>query len=213
MMRICKAAIMVALLVASAGQALASEVCRNSLDVSVGLEARLVTLPDAPSFVARGEGTVCYEIEADGATILGSSVPRLVFHGGDLPGGQGEMSAIVEVMPGVDPRVDWSHMPDVKVHNVDLRVRVYEGGPAAIDEGARPLVDVILPRIAFSTGLIDVQGWESFGHLDADALTALVVGEVTLPAHSYPPYQEWLAGEPVLLELTVQIRNPYSKGL
>ena len=189
----------------------AADSCPNSVSAGVRLIAHFVTLPDAPSYEAKGEGELCYTIGENGATVIAASAPRLVFHEKDLAGGLGEMTVFVDAMPGVDPVISWENFPEVRLSNVDLRVRAYRVAPPGAGMPDKILVDVIMPRLSFSTGPIEVEGMESMGFVDADTLTAQLVGSATLPEADYPLYTEWLAGQPVLLELVVQMRNPYQK--
>lgn len=196
-------------LVSAASQA--DEPCPNSVSADVRLIARFVTLPDAPSYEAKGEGAICYSIDSKGAVVVAASVPRLVFHEKDLPGGLGETTAFVEPMPGVDPVISWENFPEVRLTNVDLRVRAFKGAISPDGAGPEPFIDIILPRMEFRTGPIEVEGVESMGFVDADTLTAQLVASSILPEDDDPLYSEWLAGQPVLWELVVQMKNPYQK--
>ncbi|MBN1282680.1 MAG: hypothetical protein JXA24_02765 [Proteobacteria bacterium] len=205
------AALVLAAIALVPARASAAPGCDRSIDVRVGLAARFVTLPEAPAYRAWGEGEICYELRGPGAEVLSESIPRLIFRERDLPGGLGEMTVFVDAMPGVNPAVSWEAFPEVVLSNVDLRVRAYQGAPDSDPSKARPVVDVVMSRLSFKTGLVEAEGLESFGSLDPETLSATLVSSAVLPDYHHPLYAEWLAGEPVLLELTVRVRNPYSK--
>lgn len=198
------------LLIGAAAPALAAEGCQVSTQVRIGLTGRLVTLPDAPTFTARGEGELCYTIEGESARVIAESIPRLTFEAERPPADLPALTVLVEAMPGTSPVVSWRSWPVVQLSGADLRVRAYEVAAAQV-AAAKPIVDIILPQVALSTASVSVEGEESQGYVDGDALEALLVGKAMLPEDDFEPYAQALAGQPVLIELFVQMRNPYGK--
>jgi hypothetical protein len=185
--------------------------CPASIKVAMQLTARFVSLPDEPSFTAKGQGELCYELGHESAKIRGSSIPELTFEAIDPPPGLADLSVLVGAMPGTRAEVDWSAFPEIRLRAFDLRVRAYERKAAAVADDAKPFVDIILSDLALSTAPIAVEGEKDEGFLDAETLSAKLVGKATLPDADDPHYQEWLAGKDVLLELRVQIENPFQK--
>ncbi len=68
---------------------------------------------------------------------------------------------------------------------------------------------MILSDLTFTTG--KVEGVSAQGCIDAETLSAMLVGKTVLPPNAYSPYKEWLANQPVLMELKVGMKNPYKK--
>jgi len=185
--------------------------CEHSIDIGMELTARFVTLPDAPPMTAEGDGKVCYELGEKMAVLTGSSMPRLVHNSIDPPAGLEGLTVILEGMPGTTPVVSWHKFPEVKLSGVDIRARAYEQGTAMLPDDVEAIVDIIMSNLEFTTERVEVEGVSSEGLLDPEQMRVLLVGEAKLPHHSYPVYDEWLAGQPILLELVVKMKNPYDK--
>jgi hypothetical protein len=188
------------------------ENCKHSVDLFINLTARFVGIPDTPPFSAEGFGEVCYEITDKGAVIKGESIPQLTFVAIDPPAKLKDLTVIVNAVPATVARLNWEKFPIVELSDVDLRVRAYSGNSSEIETARDPLVDIILSDLTFSTESIEVEGVASKGYIDAEKLAAMLVGSTILPEFDYPLYNEWLAGQNVLLELTVRMKNPYVKG-
>lgn len=194
-----------------AARAFADERCENSIRVDMAVTAKFVTIPDAPPMTAKGSGEVCYELGEKSATIVGESIPELLYTAIDPPLDLPHLAVIAEVIPGTTPHLSWKEPPKVDLTGVDVRVRAYAMKFAAVSEGSDAVVDIVLSNLSFTTGRIEVEGASSEGYIDPEQLRAVLVGKAILPDHSFPPYDEWLAGQPVLLELMVRMKNPYSK--
>ena len=179
--------------------------------VGVSLTALFPTMPDAPRFTARGEGRLSYSSTGKLARIDAESIPDMRFESDGPLGGERSLVVTVEAVPGTSPVLDWSQFPRVAMRSLDLRVRAYGGGEAGRAEGGEPLVDVVLGDLSFSTDRVEVEGMEAQGYVDAASLEAQLVGKTTLPEDPFPLYSEWLAGEPVILELRVRMDNPYGR--
>ncbi len=213
-MRYWKLILVVAAVVIAVAYAIAASAqtkCENSVAVDMAVTARFVTLPDAPPMTAEGSGEICYEIADKGAAIVGESVPPLVYAAIDPPLDLPHLAVVAEVVPGTTPRLDWKEFPRVELTDVDVRVRAYGMKFASVSSGSDALVDIVLSNLSFTTERIEVEGEIAEGHIDAEQLRAVLVGKAVLPDHDFPPYDEWLAGQPVLLELMVRMRNPYAK--
>jgi hypothetical protein len=178
------------------------------------MNAKFVTMPDTPPFTAEGYGEICYELEEKAAVIKAESVPTLKYVAIDPPGDLRELTVIVEAIPGTKARLSWEKFPTVVLSDLDLRVRAFntkaENTPD-VDSLIKPLVDIILSDLTFTTDAIEVEGMPAEGYIDGKSLEAMLVGSTTLPEHVYPLYDEWLAGQSALLELVVKMKNPYEK--
>jgi len=179
--------------------------------VGVSLTALFPTMPDAPRFTAKGEGRLSYSSTGKLARIDAESIPDMRFESDGPLGGEQSLVVIIEAVPGTSPVLDWSQFPRVAMRSLDLRVRAYGGGEAGKAEGGEPLVDIVLGDLSFSTDRVEVEGMEEQGYVDAASLEAQLVGKATLPEDPFPPYAEWLAGEPVILEIKVRMDNPYGR--
>jgi hypothetical protein len=177
----------------------------------MAMTAKFVTIPDVPPMTAKGAGEVCYEIEGKGASIVAESVPALIYTAFDPPLDIPSLTVIAELIPGTKPELSWDQFPKVELTDVDIRVRAYGAKLAAVHSGSDTLVDIVLSNLSFTTERIEVEGVTSEGFIDAETLRAVLVGKAVLPDHGFPPYKEWLAGQPVLLEFMVRMRNPYQK--
>ncbi len=188
--------------------------CKHSIEAFTKLNARFVTLPDLPPFTAEGYGEICYEVENKSAIIKGELIPKLKYVAIDPPADLSDLTVIVEGIPGTQAYLSWEKFPTVVLSSLDLRVRAFnskaEHAPRANSE-VKPLVDIILSDLTFTTDAIEIEGFASEGFIDAKNLEGMLVGSAILPEHDYPPYNEWLAGQSVLLELVVKIKNPYNK--
>lgn len=185
--------------------------CDCAVSVGMKLTAHFITLPDVSPLSAEGEGDVCAELGEKSAAIAGESMPQLVFQAEHPPAGLDALTVIVEGMPGTRALISWDHLPEVVLEDVDMRVRAYDEPFQMISDGDRPVVDIVLSDLTFSTAKIDVEGVEAEGFIDAERRRVLLVGKVTLPEYDFGPYDEWLSGQPVLLELTVKMKNLYKK--
>lgn len=178
----------------------------HSLDVGMELTLRLVGLPKAPSFTAKGKGKLVYTLNGQSAVIKGESIPKLTYEAKEeLPGLKG-LTVTIEGVSGTTSTVDWEKYPQISLRPVDLRVRAYEA-----KGNAKPVVDVILSDLSFSTEAIKVAGIEDQGYIDAEELEAQVVAQTTLPEHPYPQYAETIAGKPAILELVIRMKNFFEK--
>lgn len=203
------AAILIA--IAYAFCASASERCERSVATDMAVTARFVTIPDVLPMTAKGSGEICYELGEKGASIVAESVPALLYTAIDPPLHMPSLTVVAEVIAGTSPEISWEEFPKVELTNVDIRVRAYAMKVAAISSGSDALVDIVLSNLSFTTERIDVEGESAEGFIDAEGLRAVLVGKAVLPDHDFPPYKEWLAGQTVLLELAVRIKNPYGK--
>lgn len=184
----------------------------RTVNAEMYLTAHFITVPDIQPLTAEGEGALRYELSGKTAEIAGESLPRLVYESHNPPGELSALTVIVEGMPGTRAVVDWEHFPEVMLDDVDVRVRAYDMPLRVIASDDQPIVDIILSKLQLTTGQVEVEGVESEGALDADRMQVLLVGKAVLPEYDYPLYEEWLAGQPVLLELAVKIKNPYRKS-
>jgi len=202
------------LLIYSFAQAQEKPDCKNSIEAFTKLNAHFVSLPDLPPVTAEGYGEICYEPDKKSAIIKGESIPTLKYVAIDPPADLKDLTVIVEGIPGTKALLSWEKFPTIVLSNLDLRVRAFnataEHKPRA-DSVTKPLVDIILSDLSFTTDAIEVEGVTSEGYIDAKNLEAMLVGSTILPEHDYPPYDEWLAGQKVLLELAVKVKNPYKK--
>ncbi len=196
---------------ADAAQAPQPADCQATVKVAMTLTARFVTLPDAPDFAAKGQGELCYSIEGKSAKIKGESIPRLTYESDKPPAGLSALTVLVDEMPGTTPVVGWSNFPVVTLDHADVRVRAYESRAAEIKDGTSPIVDVVIPDIMLSTAPIAVEGEQVEGYVDGDSLEAKLVGRTVLPEADFADYDQWLSGQTVLLELAIEIENPYEK--
>jgi len=213
-MRYWKPALFIAailIVIAYAFCAFANERCERSVDAQVAVTARFVTIPDVPPMTAEGSGEICYELHEKGATVVAESVPALIYTEFDPPLDIPSLTVVAELIPGTRPELSWDGFPKVELTDVDVRVRAYGAKLAAVNSGSDALVDIVLSNLSFTTEEVEVEGESAEGIVDAEGLRAVLVGRAVLPDHSFPPYQEWLAGQPVLLELMVRMRNPYRK--
>lgn len=214
---IVKAALFVAAALVIARQVLASPDAtgptfkEHTADIRAALTMRLVTLPDVPSFTARGRGTLRYRVDESTAILKGESIPELVFESTGPVGDYRRFSVIVNGIPGTEPVIDWSDFPRVTFKPLDLRVRAYALSAAEVTRQTPPLMDVVFEDLSFSTDRIEVEGVEAGGYIDVEGPEAQVVAKAYLPHDSLPPYAEHLAGKPIILELLVAISNPYKK--
>lgn len=197
--------------IAYAGSAHSAEHCERSIAVDMAMTARFVTIPDAPPMTAKSSGEVCYELDGKGATIVAESVPALIYNAFDPPLDIPSLTVVAELIPGTKPELSWDEFPKVELTDVDIRVRAYGVKLAAVHSGSDALVDIVLSNLTFTTEGVEVEGESAEGIVDAEGLRAVLVGKAILPDHSFPPYKEWLAGQPVLLELMVRMRNPFNK--
>ena len=183
-----------------------------SIDVKLFLTAHFVTLPDAPSFTASGGGTLNYELVKGGAKIDGSSIPKLKFESEKPVADFKKLSVIVEAIPGTISEINWSKFPKVTLSALELRVRAYDKNLNEIDESIKPILDIILSDQKLSTENINVEGVESAGYIDGQFLEVQLVGKTILPDETLEPlYSQYLANEPILLELRVKAINPFEK--
>ena len=203
------AAIVIA--IAYAFCASASERCERSVAADMAVTAKFVTMPDIPPMTAKGSGEICYELGEKGATIVGESVPALIYNAFDPPLDIPSLTVVAEVIVGTCPEISWEGFPRVELTGVDIRVRAYAMKVASISSGSDTLVDIVLSNLSFTTERIEVEGESAEGFIDAEGLRAVLVGKALLPDHDFSPYKEWLAGQPVLLELMVGMKNPYKK--
>jgi len=213
-MRYFKFIVIVVILViglAFAVAAQAGERCENSVSVDIAATVRFVTIPDAPPMTAAGSGDICYVLGEKSAKIVAESVPPLVYAELDPPDELNELTVIAEVIPGTTPHLEWTAFPEVELAGVDIRVRAYAMKLAAVTSGSDALVDVIFSDLSFSTGKVEAEGVGAEGYIDAETMTAVLVGKALVPPYNYSPYKEWLADQPVLIELKVRMRNPYGK--
>lgn len=184
---------------------------RNSLEVNCHLTVQFPTLPDAPSFTANAFHTeLIYWLANGQAMIRGEDLPQLTYSSDRVPGDLPTITVKIEGMPGTTATIDWSAYPKVTMEPVDLRVRAYDKVASELSSGDVPIVDIILPALSFSTEEVTAAGYSTAGYIDAETLEAQVVTTVVLPDADYPAYQEWLEGEPALLELRIQIPNPFA---
>ncbi len=203
------AAILIA--IAYAFCASASERCERSVAADMSVTARFVTMPDIPPMTAKGSGEICYELGEKGASIVAESVPALLYTAIDPPHGLPSLTVVAEVMPGTMPQLSWEGFPKVELTDVDIRGRAYAMKIAAVSSGSDALVDIVLSNLAFTTERIEVEGESAEGFIDAEQMRTMLVGKAVLPDHGFPPYNEWIAGQPVLLELMVRMKNQYQK--
>jgi hypothetical protein len=189
----------------------AGERCERSVAAEMAVTARFVTMPDVSPMTAKGSGEICYELREKGASIVAESVPALIYTAFDPPLDIPSLTVVAEVIDGTSPEISWEGFPKVELTGVDIRVRAYAMKVAAVSSGSDPLVDIVLSNLSFTTERIEVEGEGAEGFIDAEQLRAVLVGKALLPDHSFSPYKEWLAGQPVLLELMVRMRNPYQK--
>ena len=189
----------------------AGERCERSVAAKMAVTARFVTMPDVPPMTAKGSGEICYELGEKGATIIGETVPALIYNAFDPPLDIPSLTVVAEVMPGTRPELSWNQFPKVELTGVDIRVRAYGVKLEAVHSGSEAIVDIVLSNLTFTTERIEVEGVTAEGFIDAETLRAVLVGKAVLPDHDFSPYKEWLAGQPVLLELMVGMKNPYQK--
>ncbi|MFA5811525.1 MAG: hypothetical protein WC956_04245 [bacterium] len=185
--------------------------CQATVKMSMTLTAHFVTLPDAPAFKAKGQGELCYEIDGKTAKIKGESIPRLTYESEKPPAGLSALTVLIDEMPGTTPVVSWKDFPEVQLEGADVRIRAYEARAAEITDDRTPIVDIVVPDVVLSTAPVAVEGIDSQGYVDGDALEAKLVGRTVLPEDDFPEYQKWLSGQEVLLELEVEVENPYDK--
>jgi hypothetical protein len=204
-------AILIAIAYAFCASASLPERCERSVAADVAVTARFVTMPDIPPMTAKGSGGICYELGEKGASIVGESVPALIYNAFDPPLDIPSLTVVAEVIVGTCPEISWQEFPKVELTNVDIRVRAYAMKFADVHSGSGALVDIVLSNLKFTTDRIEVEGESAEGFIDAEGLRAVLVGKAVLPDHDFPPYKEWLAGQPVLLELMVRMKNPYQK--
>lgn len=191
--------------------AFAGEPCEHKVNVNASLTARFVTMPDAPPMTAQGSGALCYELGDKEAIIMGESLPTLVFEAIDPPANMDDLTVVIDGMVGTTPVVNWSKFPEIKLTGVDVRARAYGKKFSELSKPDDAMVDIVLSDLTFTTGMVEAEGVSTEGHIDAEKLSVLLVGKAKLPEHGYPQYDEWLAGQPVLLELVVKMENPYTK--
>ena len=196
---------------AYAVHASAGEGCENSVKVDIAATARFVSIPDSPPLTAEGSGEICYELGEKSADIVGESIPPLVHSMIDPPDGQADMTVVAEAIAGTTPHLSWASFPEVDLDGVDIRVRAYPMKLSAVTSSSDAIVDVVLSNLSFSTGRVEVEGVSAEGYIDAETLSAMLVGKAMIPPYSYSPYKEWLADQPVLIELLVKMANPYGK--
>ncbi|MFH1829820.1 MAG: hypothetical protein ABH871_03465 [Pseudomonadota bacterium] len=121
---------------------------------------------------------------------------------------------MIEGIPGTKARLSWEMFPIIDLTNLDLRVRGFNAKTKhgeLSDSMVKPFIDIILSDLSFTTGSIELEGVKAEGYIDAENLKGVLVGKATLPEHDHDLYNEWLAGQEVLLELVVQMKNPYKK--
>lgn len=181
----------------------------HTADVKMELTARLVTLPDAPSFTAKGTGTLHYILNGLQAVIKGDSIPKLVFESDGPVAIFKRLTIIAQGTPGNDPVVDWTAYPRIVLKPVDLHLSAYEVAAAEVTDSTKPIFDVTIPDLTFSTDSVEVEGEESKGYVNADGPEVQLVAKATLPDGPMPEYSALLAGKPVIFELRVGLVNPY----
>lgn len=179
----------------------------SSAYVEIESTARFVTIDDAPHFTAKGDGTIEYEIsDEDKASINGSSIPDVVYESDDPPAGMDALTVVTGGTIGTTATVDWSEFPRVVLENLILHVEVYDISADDI-AGTRPVIEFTLPPSRLSTDRIVVEGVESGGYIDPKKMEAQVAGKVVLPDADFEPYRERLAGEPIILELLIRLKQ------
>ena len=206
------AAAMLVAAVAWAGEAprtvVPGETKEHAVNVELSLVAQFPTLPDAPRFTAKGAGALAYRITGQQAIIEADSIPQMTFESEGPIGDLEKLTVVTSSIPGTAPVIDWSQFPRIVLKSVDLRVRAYEG-PAGTS--SKPLLDIVFEDLSLATDEITVEGIEAQGYVDAERAEAQIVVQALLPDDPFPVYAEWLAGEPVILEMRVAIINPYKK--
>ncbi len=189
----------------------AAENNERRFDVTMRLGAQFVTLPDAPFFWAEGRDSITVQGRHEGAVIPGESIPRMVFQAKHPPLDLKALTVVIEGIPGTWIQIDWADYPTIRLTEVDLRVQAFDVPKNELMPATQPILDIVLSNISLSTEPIDVEGVTSAGYVDAMKLEVQVVGEALLPEDPHPLYTEWLANEPILLELIVRAHNPFSK--
>jgi hypothetical protein len=188
---------------------------RNSMEVNCYLTVQFPTLPDAPSFTANAFHTnfVYWLGKGKGNAMLrGEDFPELVYSTDRVSGKMPALTVKIVGMAGTTTTIDWSNYPKVTVGPLDLRVRAYDKVAAELEPGDEPIVDVILPAMSFSTEEVSYAGYSTAGYIDAERLEAQVVTMAVLPEADFPAYEKWLEGEPALIELRIQIPNPFAEN-
>ncbi len=186
---------------------------RNSLEVNAFLTMQFPTYPDVEAITANAyRANLVYWIDERGkALIRGEDLPRLTYSTTEAPGDLKALTVVVDGMPGTTSVLDWTAYPTITFGPVELRMRAYDKAASALGERDRPIVDIILSDLTLSTEEVCAEGVCTAGYLDAENLEAQIVFTAVLPEADYPPYQEWLAGRPILGELRVRIPNPFAK--
>jgi hypothetical protein len=185
---------------------------QNSMEVNCHLTVQFPTLPEAPSFTANAfHTTFVYWLGKGNAMVRGEDFPELVYSTNHVPGKMHALTVKIEGMAGTTATINWSSYPKVTMEPVDLRVRAYNKVASELDPGDEPIVDIILPALSFSTEEVSYAGYSTSGYIDAETLEAQVVTMAVLPKADYPAYEKWLEGEPVLIELRIQIPNPFAE--
>lgn len=180
----------------------------GSADVEMESTARLVTVDGAPHFTAKGAGAIEYE-RSDGetASISGSAIPSMVYESDDPPDGLDALTVIVSGTIGTTATADWSEFPRVVLENLILHVAVYDAPAEKAGGGVRPIIEFTLPPTELSTDRIVVEGVESGGYIDLKKMEAQLAGKIVLPDADFEPYSEHLAGEPIIFELLIRLKN------
>lgn len=185
--------------------------CAPSVRAFLGATVRLVTLPDVPTFTAKGQGELCFSVQGKKALLVAESVPRLTYEAERPPANLAALTIYVDTMPGTTPYVSWDSWPVVTLSGVDVRVRAYDIAAAQITSTQKPIMDLLVTGLTFSTQKVTVEGEEAEGYVDGDNLDALLVGKTILPEDEYKPYHEWLAGREAIVEVYARMHNPYAK--
>jgi hypothetical protein len=198
-------------LMSSASAQGASPSCPDTLPVIASASVRIADFPANGSFVARGVGELCYQVEKDGALIDASTLPLLVYEAPHAPAGLKALTVIAEGMPGMQAVVSWKGWPVVTFGPLDVRVRAYETPFAEIRNETAPILDLIVPELSFTTGEVQTMDEVLKGYIDGEMLEALLIAGLTLPADDHPLYRKWFAGREAAVELTVRVDNPWER--
>lgn len=217
--QLCAALIICTAMVSSAAWAAANHItpakpASDSIEVNLYLTAQFPTYPDASSFTASSYRTpFTYQREGRGmATIRGEDIPRMIFSTAeDAPGGLDALTVYVDGIPGTTATLNWTAFPAITLSPVEYRIRVYDKVASQLSTRDTPIMDFVLSDLTLSTAEACAEGMCTSGYLDAENLEAQLVFETMLPETGYALFDKWLANEPMLGELRIQLPNPFAE--
>jgi len=177
----------------------------ESADISLEMSTTFTGFANAPKFSARAKGTIEYEMAEGEAILISASIPQFIYEVKKPPLDYEYLTLIITSPIQINPNIVWKDYPQVGIKNMALNIKAYNLPPEEITRNAKSIAEVDIFNINLSTSKVESKGIESEGYIDFSDMEIMLVGKIRLPKSNLEDFNEYLAGETILLELKTNL--------